>query len=36
MKYDLFDPQTVQANACPFRMVFRNWGNKYALQILKA
>lgn len=36
MKHALFDPQTVQADAYLFRMVFRNWGNKYSLQILKA
>ncbi|KAI1660016.1 sterigmatocystin 8-O-methyltransferase [Daldinia decipiens] len=36
MKHELFDPQTVQADIYFFRMVFRNWGDKYALQILKA
>lgn len=36
MKHDLFEPQTVQADVYFFRMVFRNWGDKYAVQALKA
>ncbi|KAI0117140.1 hypothetical protein F4814DRAFT_448145 [Daldinia grandis] len=36
MKHELFDPQTVQADVYFFRMTFRTWGDKYALQILKA
>lgn len=36
MQHDLFDPQTVQADVYFFRMVFRTWGDKYALRILRA
>lgn len=36
MKHELFEPQTVQADVYFFRMVFRSWGDKYALQALKA
>ncbi|KAI1481891.1 sterigmatocystin 8-O-methyltransferase [Daldinia eschscholtzii] len=36
MKHELFEPQTVEADIYFFRMVFRNWGDKYALQVLKA
>ncbi|KAK2591049.1 hypothetical protein QQS21_011263 [Conoideocrella luteorostrata] len=36
MKHNLFDPQTVRADVYFFRMVFRTWGDKDALQILKA
>ncbi|KAJ4305848.1 hypothetical protein N0V90_001380 [Kalmusia sp. IMI 367209] len=36
MKHELFEPQTVRAHVYFFRMVFRNLGDKYALQVLKA
>ncbi|CAG9983505.1 unnamed protein product [Clonostachys byssicola] len=36
MKHELFDTQTLEADAYFFRMVFRNWCDKYAIQILKA
>lgn len=36
MKHELFELQTVQADVYFFRMVFRNWGDKHALQALKA
>lgn len=36
MKHDLFEPQTTKAQVYFFRMVFRNLGDKYALQALKA
>lgn len=36
MKHELFEPQTVQADVYFFRTVFRNLGDKYALQALKA
>lgn len=36
MEHELFQPQTVQADVYFFRMVFRNWDDKYALQVLKA
>lgn len=35
-KHELFETQTVQADVYFFRMVFRNWGDKYAVKILKA
>jgi hypothetical protein len=34
--HELFEPQTVKADVYFFRMVFRNLGDKYALQALKA
>ncbi|KAI1120775.1 hypothetical protein F5Y10DRAFT_272749 [Nemania abortiva] len=36
VKHELFKQQTVQADVYFFRMVLRNWGNKYAVGILKA
>ncbi|KAK6957512.1 hypothetical protein Daesc_000299 [Daldinia eschscholtzii] len=36
MKHELFEQQTVEADVYFFRMIFRNWGDEYALQILKA
>lgn len=36
MKHELFEPQTVQADVYFFRMTFRTWDDKYAVQILKA
>ncbi|KAI1768518.1 S-adenosyl-L-methionine-dependent methyltransferase [Hypoxylon sp. FL1150] len=36
MKHELFEPQTVQADVYFFRMVLRAWGDKYAVNILKA
>ena len=36
MAHDLFVPQTVEASIYFFRMVFRNLGDKYAVQVLKA
>lgn len=35
-EHELFAPQTVKADAYFFRMVFRNLGDKYAVQALKA
>ncbi|KAI3393977.1 hypothetical protein diail_3338 [Diaporthe ilicicola] len=34
--HELFEPQKVQADVYFFRMVFRNWGDKYAVNALKA
>ncbi|KAI1111588.1 O-methyltransferase [Nemania sp. NC0429] len=34
--HDLFGEQTVQADVYFFRMVLRSWGDKYAVNILKA
>ncbi|OTA98974.1 hypothetical protein M426DRAFT_257799 [Hypoxylon sp. CI-4A] len=36
MKHELFATQTVQADVYFFRMVLRSWGDKYAVNILKA
>ena len=36
MTHELFEPQTVKAPVYFFRMVFRNLGDKYAVQALKA
>ncbi|KAI0470060.1 sterigmatocystin 8-O-methyltransferase [Xylariaceae sp. FL0804] len=36
MEHELFEQQTVQADVYFFRMVLRNWGDKYAIGILKA
>ncbi|KAI5920336.1 sterigmatocystin 8-O-methyltransferase [Camillea tinctor] len=36
MKHETFEPQTVKADVYYLRMVLRNWGDKYAVQILKA
>lgn len=36
MAHELFEPQTVKASVYFFRMVFRNLGDKYAVQALKA
>ncbi|GAP92082.1 putative sterigmatocystin 8-O-methyltransferase [Rosellinia necatrix] len=36
MKHELFEQQTVRADVYFFRMVIRNWGDKYAVGILKA
>ncbi|KAI1324373.1 sterigmatocystin 8-O-methyltransferase [Xylariaceae sp. FL0255] len=36
MKHELFAEQTVQADVYFFRMVLRSWGDKYAVNILKA
>lgn len=35
-KHELFETQTVQADVYFFRMVFRTWGDKYAVRILRA
>lgn len=35
-KHELFEPQTVQADVYFLRMVLRNWGDKYAVNALKA
>ncbi|KAI1204466.1 sterigmatocystin 8-O-methyltransferase [Annulohypoxylon truncatum] len=36
MEHELFAPQTVQADVYFFRMAFRNWNDKNAVNILKA
>jgi O-methyltransferase domain len=36
MTHELFEPQTVKAPVYFFRMVFRNLGDEYAVQALKA
>lgn len=36
MSHDLFASQTVQADVYFFRMILRSWGDKYAVNILKA
>lgn len=36
MKHELFEPQTAHADVYFFRMVLRNWGDKYAVNVLKA
>jgi hypothetical protein len=36
MKHELFENQTVQADVYFFRMILRSWGDKYAVNILKA
>ncbi|KAI0400205.1 S-adenosyl-L-methionine-dependent methyltransferase [Xylaria palmicola] len=36
MKHKLFENQTVQADVYFFRMILRSWGDKYAVNILKA
>lgn len=35
-KHELFDPQTVHADVYFFRMALRSWGDKYAVNALKA
>ncbi|KAI0179724.1 sterigmatocystin 8-O-methyltransferase [Hypoxylon sp. FL1284] len=35
-EHELFGPQTVQADVYFFRMVFRSWGDKSAVEILRA
>lgn len=35
-KHELFEPQTAKADVYFFRMVFRTWGDKYAVKLLKA
>jgi hypothetical protein len=36
MAHSLFEPQSVEADVYFFRMVFYNWSDKYAVNILKA
>ncbi|KAI1207204.1 sterigmatocystin 8-O-methyltransferase [Annulohypoxylon truncatum] len=36
MAYDLFAPQTVQADVYFFRWIFHNWSDKYSIMIIKA
>ncbi|KAH8673371.1 sterigmatocystin 8-O-methyltransferase [Xylariales sp. PMI_506] len=36
MKHELFENQTVQADVYFFRMILRCWGDKYAVNILRA
>ncbi|VUC36746.1 unnamed protein product [Clonostachys rosea] len=36
MKHEPFETQTLEADVYFFRMVFRNWNDNYAVQILKA
>lgn len=36
MEHELFAPQTVQADVYFFRMAFRNWNDKNAVNLLKA
>lgn len=36
MKHELFEPQTVKAQVYFFRLVLRNLGDNYAVQVLKA
>lgn len=36
MAYDLFAPQTIQADVYFFRWIFHNWSDKYSVLIIKA
>ncbi|KAI0012208.1 sterigmatocystin 8-O-methyltransferase [Xylariaceae sp. FL0662B] len=36
MPYDLFAPQTVQADVYFFRWIFHNWSDKYSILIIRA
>ncbi|KAI0892116.1 sterigmatocystin 8-O-methyltransferase [Annulohypoxylon nitens] len=36
MAYDLFAPQTIQADVYFFRWIFHNWSDKYSILIIKA
>lgn len=35
-KHELFEPQTVHADVYLFRMALRSWGDKHAVNVLKA